>query len=35
LQGEFDPMKYPAQLVARQGADVTWFLVEHAAGRLD
>jgi 6-phosphogluconolactonase len=35
LLGDYDPLKYPAQVVARHGTDVIWFLDENAAGLLD
>lgn len=34
LRGPYDPMKYPAQLVERNGVNVTWFLDQPAAGSL-
>ncbi|HXB67867.1 MAG TPA: 6-phosphogluconolactonase [Candidatus Acidoferrales bacterium] len=35
LQGEYDPMKYPAQIASHHGRGVTWFLDEAAAALLD
>jgi 6-phosphogluconolactonase len=33
FEGEYDPMKFPAQVVARQGRGVIWFM-DQAAARL-
>ncbi len=34
FNGEFDPKRYPAQLISRQGKRVTWFLDQPAASEL-
>ncbi len=34
FQKEFDPKRYPAQLISRQGRRVTWFLDQAAAAEL-
>jgi 6-phosphogluconolactonase len=34
LKGDYDPMRFPAQIVSHHGSDVTWFLDEAAASRL-
>lgn len=34
LDGEYDPWKYPVQLLAKEGANVRWFLDESAASAL-
>jgi len=31
IKGEYDPMKYPAQIATRPGRDVVWFLDQAAA----
>ena len=35
LRADYDPMRYPAQIVARRSPRVTWFLDEPAASLLD
>jgi 6-phosphogluconolactonase len=35
IQGEYDPMQYPAQVASHLGKGVTWFLDEAAAALLD
>src|SRR5262249_53789650 len=34
LNGPYNPVNYPAQLVSRNGADLTWFVDQAAAGLL-
>ena len=34
-QDEYDPKRYPAQMAARHGGDVTWFLDQAAARLID
>lgn len=34
FEADYDPEKYPAQVVARHGRDITWFLDEPAAALL-
>jgi 6-phosphogluconolactonase len=35
IQGEYDPMKYPAQIATRPGHDVVWFLDQAAAALIE
>jgi len=35
IRGEYDPMKYPAQIATRPGHDVTWFLDQAAAALIE
>lgn len=35
IKGEYDPMKYPAQIATRPGHDVAWFLDEAAAALME
>jgi len=35
IKGEYDPMKYPAQIAARPGRGVAWFLDEAAAALME
>ncbi len=35
IQGEYDPIKYPAQIATRPGHDVVWFLDQAAAALLE
>jgi 6-phosphogluconolactonase len=35
VRGEYDPMKYPAQIATRPGRDVTWFLDQAAAALIE
>lgn len=35
IKGEYDPMQYPAQIAARPGRGVAWFLDEAAAALLE
>jgi 6-phosphogluconolactonase len=35
MEGAYDPMKYPAQLISHHGRSVTWFLDNAAAAQLD
>jgi 6-phosphogluconolactonase/glucosamine-6-phosphate isomerase/deaminase len=34
FHGEFDPKRYPAQLISRQGRHVAWFLDQAAAAEI-
>jgi 6-phosphogluconolactonase len=34
LKGDYDPMRFPAQIVSHHGSDVIWFLDEAAANGL-
>jgi 6-phosphogluconolactonase len=35
VRGEYDPMKYPAQIGTRPGRDVVWFLDQAAAALIE
>jgi 6-phosphogluconolactonase len=35
IRGEYDPLKYPAQIGTRPGHDVTWFLDQAAAALIE
>jgi 6-phosphogluconolactonase len=35
IKGEYDPMKYPAQIATRPGHDVVWFLDQAAAALIE
>jgi 6-phosphogluconolactonase len=35
FQGDYDPRRYPAQMVSRHGQGVTWFLDQAAASLID
>jgi hypothetical protein len=35
IQGEYDPMRYPAQIATRPGRDVVWFLDQAAAALIE
>jgi 6-phosphogluconolactonase len=35
VRGEYDPLKYPAQIATRPGRDVTWFLDQAAAALIE
>jgi 6-phosphogluconolactonase len=35
IQGEYDPMKYPAQIGTRLGLNVAWFLDQAAAALIE
>ena len=34
LRGPYNPIKWPAQIAAREGSPATWFLDDAAAARL-